>query len=551
MQTFIKTVAFIFVAGTLMMLPSCDPENVLGPGNRTDADYTWKEKDVIHIELLENTIECTSSNVRIDGSTVTILKGGTYRLSGKLGNGQIVVDASSALVRLLLNNVRITNENNTAIYFRNAKRAIIMLLDGTDNLIADGTGYVDTPDSLNAAIYSQDYLAIAGAGKLTVQGNYNGGIYSRDEIIIESGEITINSVGGAIKGRDYLVINGGKFDIRSGGDALKSDKTSNPKEGYITINGGEFTIVSDQDGMSAETDINIYDGIYNIQCGGGSEFLKEESATKGIKCGGDIIIHGGTFNLDCADNAIDADNHLTIHGGEFELRSSRRTLDADSTITIHGGQIRILKADKGVTAQQIAIHGGELTVITEDDCLKTNSSSVANGSFVKITDGTVLLESEKGDAIDGDNGSVFIEGGFIVIQGSPKEADSAIRSLDGSNFFIHGGKLYALGSNIEKPQSSSAQNSVYVSFRTEQAAGKIFSLQTEAGKSVALLKAKREAFVFLVSDPLLVTGHKFNLYTGGQVTGTDRGGFYFDGNYSNGVLKAAITIGEGVTEEII
>ena len=32
MQTFIKIVAFIFVAGTLMMLPSCDPENVLGPG---------------------------------------------------------------------------------------------------------------------------------------------------------------------------------------------------------------------------------------------------------------------------------------------------------------------------------------------------------------------------------------------------------------------------------------------------------------------------------------------------------------------------------------
>ena len=137
-----------------------------------------------------------------------------------------------------------------------------------------------------------------------------------------------------------------------------------------------------------------------------------------------------------------------------------------------------------------------------------------------------------------------------MIQGSLKK-QIPLFALWTAAIFIHGGKLYALGSNIEKPQSSSAQNSVYVSFRTEQAAGKIFSLQTEAGKSVALLKAKREASVFLVSDPLLVTGHKFNLYTGGQVTGTDRGGFYFDGNYSNGVLKAAITIGEGVTEEII
>ena len=78
---------------------------------------TLGKRRMIHIELLENTIECTSSNVRIDGSTATILKGGTYRLSGKLNNGQIVT-LPSALVRLLLNNVRITNENNTAIYFR-------------------------------------------------------------------------------------------------------------------------------------------------------------------------------------------------------------------------------------------------------------------------------------------------------------------------------------------------------------------------------------------------------------------------------------------------
>ena len=158
-------------------------------------------------------------------------------------------------------------------------------------------------------------LLAVRAGKLTVQGIITG-IYSEMKSSLKVEKLSLIRLR-SYQGRDYLVINGGKFDIRSGGDALKSDKTSNPKEGYITINGGEFTIVSDQDGMSAETDINIYDGIFNIQSGGGSEFLEEESATKGIKCGGDIIIHGGTFNLDCADNAIDADNHLTIHGGEL------------------------------------------------------------------------------------------------------------------------------------------------------------------------------------------------------------------------------------------
>ena len=66
----------------------------------------------------------------------------------------------------------------------------------------------------------------------------------RDELIIESGDITVKSVGLGIKGKDYLIINGGKFNITSGGDGLKSDKDSTENEGFIEINNGEFDIVS-------------------------------------------------------------------------------------------------------------------------------------------------------------------------------------------------------------------------------------------------------------------------------------------------------------------
>ncbi len=186
-------------------------------------DYVWDETKVIDVKLNNTSIECSSPNVSINGQNAVITKKGTYKLSGTLENGQIVVNASG-IVRLLLNNVNSTSQTTSAIYVADAKRAIIFLPEGTDNTITDGPNYVMTADSINSTIYSRDYMAIAGNGKLTVNANYNSAISSRDELIIESGDITVKSVGLGIKGKDYLIINGGKFNITSGGDGLKSDK---------------------------------------------------------------------------------------------------------------------------------------------------------------------------------------------------------------------------------------------------------------------------------------------------------------------------------------
>ena len=126
-----------------------------------------------YIELGEN-INVDGDGVTVDNNIVTINRGGTYSLSGKLEDGQIIVAASEIeKVYLVLNGVDITCSNTSAIYVKEAEKTVISLADNTENYIRDGANYEleDENDKRDAAIYSKDDLTFVGSGNLTVEGN--------------------------------------------------------------------------------------------------------------------------------------------------------------------------------------------------------------------------------------------------------------------------------------------------------------------------------------------------------------------------------------------
>ena len=157
---------------------------------------------------------------------------GTYRISGTIADGDVVVDAGdSAVVQLILDNADITNTDGAAIAVTSAETAIVILADGSTNTLTDGAVYVlaEGEDEPNAALYSKSDLTITGEGSLVVSGNYNDGIASKDGLVIESGDITVVAVDDAIRGKDYVVVNGGNIDLTAGGDGIKSDNDEDPE----------------------------------------------------------------------------------------------------------------------------------------------------------------------------------------------------------------------------------------------------------------------------------------------------------------------------------
>ena len=155
------------------------------------------EEDVettVTITLSDGASRADCAGVTVSGDTVTITAGGSYRVTGMLTSGQIVVNAPEEKVVLALDGVSVTCENSAALYVVKAKMVILSLVSGSENALASTGEYIQTDDNtVDAAIFSKDDLTIKGSGALTVSSETGHGIVSKDELKIKSGTITVTA----------------------------------------------------------------------------------------------------------------------------------------------------------------------------------------------------------------------------------------------------------------------------------------------------------------------------------------------------------------------
>ncbi|HQN05770.1 MAG TPA: carbohydrate-binding domain-containing protein, partial [Anaerolineaceae bacterium] len=206
------------------------------------ADYTWDAAEEITVQLNGDSITAGSPDVVIDGSTATITAAGTYRLSGSLSDGQVIVETEDEdTVRLILDGVEITSASSAPIYISKADKTILVLAEGSVNTITDGSSYVladPESDEPNAAIFAISDLTITGTGSLEVNGNYNDGIATKDGLILAAGSISVSVVDDGIRGKDYVYVKEGGITVTAQGDGIKADNDTDTSKGFITIDLG-------------------------------------------------------------------------------------------------------------------------------------------------------------------------------------------------------------------------------------------------------------------------------------------------------------------------
>lgn len=252
-----------------------------------EAEYT-------KIELNDDEITIDGNNVAINGKVATITAPGTYKITGSIDDGQIVVNCPQAgQVNLMLSDASITNQTGAPIWISEAGEMVLTLEENTQNTLTDAQIYDNIESGVDAALYSSDDLLINGSGSLTIFANYKDGIASKDSLTIDGGNITITAQNHGIKGKDYLEINDGKFIIDAGGDGLKATNDTDAALGYVSIQGGTFDIKAMDDGIYGVTDIKINGGI-----------IKVSSENIGIKSEGGLELTGGKINIEASDEGI-------------------------------------------------------------------------------------------------------------------------------------------------------------------------------------------------------------------------------------------------------
>ncbi len=423
---------------------------VIGELVTYDGDdlYTdWTSEQVNYIELKDGGSSIKGSGAAEKQGKITVSAAGNYVISGKTSNGQIVVDTEGT-VRLILKGAEINCSDSAAIYVKNAKKTIVSLEEGTENIISDGSKYTledANSDEPSAAIFSKDDLVINGRGKLIVKANYNDGITSKDDLKITGGNIEITAVDDGIVGKDLLAVKEGTITITAAGDALKASNDKDADKGNIVMENGSFNLKAEKDGIEAENAVLIGDGSFNITTGGGSANAVEKpvddmqfpmGGQMGNPMGAQMERPTGDKRPELAigdqmteppelptgdmgkefpknkDNsassedtekestkALKAGSDLGIAGGTFNLDSAEDAIHSNKNIVIEGGDITLASGDDGIHADKtIAIKGGKITI--------TKSYEGIEADVIRISDGEIkITASDDGINASGDEDS--------------------------------------------------------------------------------------------------------------------------------------------------
>lgn len=398
------------------------------------------------ITLNGDSIHFSGEGAVVDGSTITITSAGTYVVTGKLTNGQILVKAASEdKVYLVFNGATIHCENNAPIYLATADKVILTLAEGTTNTLTDGSTYnleTDTNEP-DATLFSDVALSINGTGTLNLTANYADGIKSKDNLKIVNGTINITAKDDGIIGRDMLGICGGTINVTAGGDGLKATNDKKATKGYIDISGGNIKINAGGDGIQAQTTLYI-----DEQAAATEVVIKtanvssatSDTSLKGIKAVSGVAITAGTFTITTVDDGIHSDGWVTITGGNFKINTNADGISAtmeiyidndNTTLSITTSKTASTAEDtslKGIKAgTTITVAGGNFSINTVDDSIHSNGN-------ITIKNGNMTLESaHKGIHA---NEALNISDGKINITGSYEGLEGNIITIDGGTMDI-------------------------------------------------------------------------------------------------------------------
>ena len=268
-----------------------------------------------------------------------------------------------------------------------------------------------------------------------------------------------------------------------------------------------------------------------------TETTDDSTSIKGIKAAGDLVINGGTFTIDSADDAVHSNTNITVGGGIFEIASGDDAFHADETLTITSGTVNITESYEGLEGLHINVFGGDITLVASDDGLNAAGGTDQSGfggmrgndqfggsrpngmggmgsgnsvGSITISGGTIHITAS-GDGIDA-NGTLTISGGYTTVCG-PTKGDTATLDFDVSAV-ITGGTFIGTGaSGMAQTFSDSEQGVIAVSVGN-QSAGTQITL-TDLDGNVVISHVPELSFgVVILSSPDIIKGETYTITVG-------------------------------------
>ncbi len=537
-----------------LLLCACgtDSTPTVAPTTTLNASEAFPELTVpteyVEISLNGDSAACSAHGVEISGSTVTVTAQGSYRLSGSL-EGMVIVNASAKDdITLLFSDVHIYSETSAALYVKQAD-SVTLLLEGENRLAHGSTFAAIDETNIDGVLFSKDSLCLSGNGSLSVEALSGHGIVCKDELTVLDGSYTVQVTGHGFQVNNRISVAKGNFDINAGKDGFHAENPDGNGSDSVYLADGRYHIFAEGDGISAGTDLQIDGGDYILTTGSGAAnapahagqfggaFPQEDTGSaKGLKAKGNLTVLGGTFDLDCADDAIHCDANALLAGGQWRIASGDDAIHAGEQLCIDNGELTVSQCYEGLEGHCIDINGGHIDLTASDDGMNAAGGNDGSGTggfggndifandteaYIKITGGTLLLNAG-GDGIDS-NGSIFVSGGETYLSGPTNSGNGCLdyggeATVSGGIFVAAGSAGMAAGFGYK-----STQGAILVSYNT-QPAGSDVVLTNEAGEELFRWQTKKTSSSLVLSCDGLEQGKTYHLTVGeivGDITMTE------------------------------
>ena len=546
-----------------MLLRSPEPSASVGntSGQFTDRDFENSAEGAQTLTLSDET------------GSITISEPGTYRLTGSLTDGQIIVSIpETEKAQLLLDGVSVTKNGGAALYIPSGDKVFLTAAEGSENTLQSAG---ELSEEADGAVFARSDLTLNGLGSLTVTCESGHGIVCKDDLKITSGVLTVTAAKKGISANDSIRIADGAVTVTSGKDGLHAENTESAEKGYVWLGGGTLTVTAGQDGISASSDLTVEGGSITLKTGGGSEAAPAHAgegfgsmfggrggfdrfgsfgtqtqtdtpSAKGLKAGGSLLVCGGTIDVDSCDDALHSNAALTVSDGILTLASGDDGIHADGDLLLSGGTLTVSRSYEGLEGAAITVNGGTLNITASDDGMNANGSGSETGmggmfggrggfeassSAALTVNGGHITVNAGGDGLDS-NGSLTVTGGEIYVCGPTDSGNGALDS--GSTPVITGGTVIAVGSVGMAVcfGSGSAQGSAMVNVSGQ--AGTAITLTDESGKVLASYTPVKSFQNIVISAPGMTENGTYTLTVGTQVKTFSLSGLFYSENGMGG-----------------
>ncbi len=249
-------------------------------------------------------------------------------------------------------------------------------------------------------------------------------------------------------------------------------------------------------------------------------------SAKGMKATANLLLKGGEWSIDAADDGIHSNASATVTAGVYTVASGDDGVHADAVLLISGGTITVTQSYEGLEGTSVDITGGTVRVTASDDGINAAGGADQSGfgggmqrpdefsndgsRYIRISGGKLTVNAA-GDGLDA-NGNVYVTGGETYVSGPTSSGNGAL-DYDGTAE-ISGGIFIAVGSSGMAQGFSSASGQGAILTSLSGIAGEALTLKNSAGKTLVSWTPEKAYSSVVISCPGLTNEGTYTLAAG-------------------------------------